>query len=44
MDENELVGEQAACPVCGNRVMDELVWDKAGELVTCSKCGEVYKP
>jgi len=40
--EAELVDETYACPACGERQMDELVWDN-NEAVTCQTCGKVYR-
>ena len=31
-----------ACPSCGERDVDRLVWDD--ETVTCATCGVVYNP
>ncbi len=42
-DEN-LVGEGARCPQCGENRMDYLAWDKDFEQVTCQTCGKVYTP
>ena len=45
VDEDNLVGEDSACPQCGNRDVDALVWDEEyGEFVTCVLCGMVYGP
>ncbi len=40
----EIVPVSCACPNCGERRMDELVWDDDGYEVTCTTCGTVYKP
>ena len=40
----ELVDAKFACPVCGNRDMDTLVWNEDTDLVTCAKCGATYNP
>lgn len=40
----ELVDEAFACPVCGERDMDNLPIDEETELVTCAKCGATYNP
>ena len=41
--DTELVHESAACPACGEREMDLLIWtDDAA--VECQRCGEVYEP
>jgi hypothetical protein len=43
--EDNLVGEDSACPQCRNRDVDRLVWDKEyGEFVTCMDCRMVYGP
>ena len=45
IDDSNLVGEESACPKCGNRDVDGLVWDEDdGEFVTCMVCGMVYGP
>ena len=43
-DLGEMVSHGAACPKCGERRMDSLVWDAGGELVTCATCGLTYTP
>jgi rubredoxin len=43
-DGPELVGEAWACPECGNRVMDELVWSMNGGFVMCAGCGFIFDP
>jgi transcription elongation factor Elf1 len=40
----ELVDAKFACPICGNRDMDTLVWNEDTDLVTCAKCGATYNP
>lgn len=40
----ELVDAKFACPTCGERDMDSLVWNDDGETVTCASCGETYDP
>ena len=40
----ELVDEAFACPVCGERDMDNLPIDEETEMVTCAKCGHTYDP
>ena len=42
-EEEALVPEHSACPRCGERRMDWLVWQD-DERVKCSTCGEVYAP
>jgi hypothetical protein len=39
----ELVGEKYACPGCGERDHDMLVWQD-DDLVHCFGCGIVYEP
>lgn len=38
-----LVEQQWACPHCGNRVADDLVWQD-DDTVQCQVCGTVYVP
>jgi hypothetical protein len=40
---DELVAEADACPGCGERRVDCLVWQDDGE-VKCSTCGKQYTP
>lgn len=40
-DGNELVVESCACPRCGERRMDWLVWTE-GDTVRCETCGHIY--
>ena len=40
---DDLVSERDACPKCGERNQDSLVWDDS-ENVTCAICGTVYTP
>ncbi len=45
IDDSNLVDESSACPKCGNRDVDGLVWDEEdGEYVTCMICSMVYGP
>lgn len=37
------VAAQFACPECGERQIDRLVWE-TGDLVRCSACGITYDP
>jgi rubredoxin len=37
------VGAACACPSCGEREMDRLVWNE-DEQVECTTCGHVYDP
>ena len=40
--ESNLVLPTDACPSCGERDVDRLIWDD--ETVTCTTCGIVYDP
>ena len=40
---DELVAEADACPECGERGADNLVWQDDGK-VKCTKCGTLYEP
>jgi hypothetical protein len=40
----ELVAAGDACPKCGERDADKLVWDADTETVRCAGCGEAYSP
>jgi len=40
---DELVAEADACPKCGERNVDRLVWQDDG-AVKCSTCGKQYTP
>jgi uncharacterized Zn finger protein len=42
-DDDRLVQPADACPKCGERDMDNLVWDD-DENVRCATCGTVYDP
>ena len=42
--EDDLAPEDMACPCCGNRVMEDLLWDDNGEWLTCDNCGLRYRP
>lgn len=42
-DGNECVTENSKCPCCGERRMDELVWED-DDTVKCATCGTVYDP
>jgi rubredoxin len=42
MDEN-MVEETEACPECGERHMDNLVW-LDDDRVKCTACGHSYNP
>ena len=39
----ELVDAKSACPRCGERRQDNLVWQKNGK-VKCTECGTQYEP
>ena len=39
----ELVDAASACPRCGERHQDNLVWQKDGK-VKCTNCGTQYEP
>ena len=41
---DELVAEADACPGCGERNVDNLVWQKDGVHVKCTTCGKQYTP
>jgi hypothetical protein len=44
-DDGEPVDEAAACPNCGERDVDKLVWlNVEDEQVQCAACGMVYRP
>jgi len=38
------VATEDACPQCGERECDELVWLDDGECVQCQHCKTVYQP
>ena len=38
------VASDEACPTCGQRDADLLVWDEDGEQIRCTTCGTVYTP
>ena len=38
------VAEANACPRCGERNQDNLVWQDDGETVRCTTCGNQYTP
>lgn len=43
-DPGQLVGEDEACPKCGNRAMDTLIFIGESDWVRCHKCGQIYDP
>lgn len=43
--DSDLVDQACACPGCGERRADELVWQNdEDEQVRCSTCGMIYSP
>lgn len=40
---DNLVAPEDACPLCGERDADRLVWQD-DERVECQMCGTVYEP
>ena len=38
------VATKDACPKCGERNVDKLVWQDDGETVRCTTCGKQYTP
>ena len=42
-DDTNLVSPDAACPVCGERDADRLVWID-DDIVRCTMCGTEYDP
>lgn len=38
------VDESAACPTCGQSLVDLLVWNDEGDYVECLTCGTIYHP
>lgn len=43
-DDEELVPIEDACPRCGERHMDKLIWSADGVALTCQQCGQRYIP
>ena len=41
---DELVAQAEACPKCNERRVDRLVWQKDGDEVRCTTCGNRYTP
>ena len=41
---DDTVAEQDGCPDCGERGLDNLVWEKDGRHVKCTTCGKRYAP
>ena len=45
IDDSNLVGEDSACPNCGNQEVDLRAWDaNEGDFVTCTLCQTQYFP
>jgi len=40
----DMVDEAFGCPLCGNCVMDKLIWSSDYEHITCAACGITYTP
>jgi len=38
------VDQEDACPRCGERKQDQLVWVADGAAVRCQNCGHVFQP
>lgn len=43
-DRKNFVAREDACPKCGERDSDRLVWIDDGERVECQQCKTVYQP
>ncbi len=43
-DEDELLDVADACPKCGERRVDQLVWNHEGDFAVCGSCGFEYRP
>lgn len=44
-DHADLVSPDDACPTCGERDIDRLVWiDPGSDTVRCTLCGTEYQP
>ncbi len=41
--ERDLIDKTAACPICGERDADKLVW-LDDDVVECQQCGCRYQP
>jgi len=41
--DNNMVAHDSACPKCGERDMDRLIWID-DDRVRCATCGHVYEP
>lgn len=42
VSKGELVEAKSACPQCGERDSDKLIWTDDGDI-TCMSCGRVYQ-
>ncbi len=42
-EDSNLVDESDACPTCGERNKDQLLWDDDGRVV-CQVCRTTYQP
>ncbi|MCL4198918.1 MAG: hypothetical protein KJZ69_15630 [Phycisphaerales bacterium] len=42
--DDNLVAIEDACPNCGQRHIDRLIWTDDGEQVRCAGCSTVYTP
>jgi len=43
-DTASMVDDAFACPDCGEREMDHLVWNDEWDLVECQTCGARFDP
>ncbi len=41
---DDLVDPEDACPTCGQRCIDRLIWIDDGEQVRCAACSTIYAP
>ncbi|MCL4199369.1 MAG: hypothetical protein KJZ69_17900 [Phycisphaerales bacterium] len=41
---DHLVEPEDACPTCGQRCIDRLIWIDDGEQVRCAACSTIYTP
>lgn len=42
--DDNLVEPEDACPLCGERHVDRLIWIDDGERVQCATCSTTYTP
>lgn len=42
--DDNLVDREDACPRCGQRHVDRLIWIDDGEQVRCANCSTTYTP